>query len=119
MLKLRFSKPSYKKYMGGKACVCSYKCKIFNSVTKEIIDEFNVSGAAKLANGDTLSDLGAKLADSRAKLVAYKKAANIISDEQYDNFVDVVNSLTDICYFSDFMHLMKRREIKHIKKLKV
>lgn len=115
MLKLRFSKPTFKKYMGGKICVCIYECKILDTNTKEVVDEFKVSGTAKLAKGDTMSDLGAKLADSRAKLLAYKKAASLISEEQYVAYIETIDAMGNLCAFSDFMHCMKRKEVDHIK----
>lgn len=101
--------------MDGKICVCIYECMIFDTDTKEVVDKFNVSGTAKLAEGDTMSDLGVKLADSRAKLTAYKKAATIISDAQYAEYDALVETMCDLMNFSDFMHHMKRKEINHIK----
>lgn len=118
MLKLRFSKPSFRKYMDGEICVCSYKCEILDTNTKEVLDSFKVSGTAKLADGDIMSDLGAKLADSRAKLAAYKKAANIISDEDYEGFAEMIEAVCNLLDFSDFMHYMKKKEIEHIKYLR-
>lgn len=116
MLKLRFSKPVFKQYKDGKICVCIYNCDIINN-KKEILDSFKVSGTAKLADVDIASDLGFKLADSRAKLAAYKIAANILSIDEYEEIMKRIEEAIEICEFSDFMHYMKRKEVQHIDRL--
>ena len=77
MLKLRFSKPFHKQYMDGKVSVCKYECQIVDNLTKDVVSEFTVTGTAKCSPNDTVNpEFGQKLADSRAKLAAYKRANN-------------------------------------------
>ena len=77
MLKLRFSKPFHKQYMDGKISVCKYECQIIDSQTKDIVSQFTVTGTAKCSPDDTVDvEFGRRLADSRAKLAAYKKVDN-------------------------------------------
>ena len=56
MLKLRFSKPTHKQYVDGKVSVCKYRCKIIDNQTKEVVDEFTVTGTAKCSANDIVNE---------------------------------------------------------------
>lgn len=115
MLKLRFSEPFHKTYMDGKISVCKYDCTLVNNQTKQVIAEFTVTGTAKCAPNDTVNaDFGAKLADSRAKLLAYKKAANYYPHDMLEVLAERINNYVEILEFASTMHYLKKKEIDHI-----
>ena len=116
MLKLRFSKPLHKQYMDGKVSVCKYDCVILNNQTKEVIAEFTVTGTAKCSPNDTVNpELGIKLADSRAKLLAYKRAVGKYPDALCEELSALANKAIDILEFQQTLHYLKRKEVEHIK----
>ena len=115
MLKLRFSEPFHKTYMDGKISVCKYDCTLVNNQTKQVIAEFTVTGTAKCAPNDAVNaDFGAKLADSRAKLLAYKKAANYYPHDMLEVLAERINNYVEILEFAGTMHYLKKKEIDHI-----
>ena len=119
MLKLKFSKPSTKQYNDGRITVCTYSCEIIENNTgntKEVRSSFKVTGISKCAPGDTVDlDFGRKLADSRAKLQAYRIASKYINPTSIPAFVESINSSIELLKFIDFMRYLKENEIKHIK----
>ena len=116
MLKLRFSKPSIKTYADGKITVCKYDCTLINGNSKRVMDEFSVTGTSKCSPNDILdAAYGRKLADSRAKLNAYKIAARIISPKEMERLIEKVNYTYDLIRFVDTMQYLKKKEIDHIK----
>ena len=107
MLKLRFSKPSYKQYMDGKVSVCKYKCQIVDNQTKDVVSEFTVTGTAKCSPNDTVNpEFGQKLADSRAKLAAYKYLLSELAE--------TVDRAVGILEFHQTMQYLKKKEVDHI-----
>lgn len=118
MLKLRFSSPSIATYNDGKVTVCRYNCILFDGDAKAIQDEFRVTGTAKCAPNDNVdAEFGRKLADSRAKLAAYKIASRILSKECLQCMIEKVNQSIDLIQFIDTMNFLKKREIEHIETL--
>ena len=118
MLKLRFSKPFHKQYMDGKVSVCKYECQIVDNQTKDVVSEFTVTGTAKCSPNDTVNpDFGAKLADSRAKLNAYKIAANLVPSNVVEEWIEEINNKMEMMIFLDQMRYLKRKEISHIEEI--
>ena len=118
MLKLRFSTPFHKQYMDGKVSVCKYHCTLFDKATKMVIEEFSVTGVAKCSDNDTPNpEFGAKLADSRAKLAAYKKLYNRYPEYRVEELVELVTKAVGILEFQNLMGYLKRKEAAHIKEL--
>ena len=119
MLKLRFSKPSVKTYMDGRITVCKYGCTVINNTTKKIVEEFNATGIAKCAPTDNVDEAyGRKLADSRAKLNAYKAASNFLSPGEFDALLDEVIFKTELIEFIESMRYLKDKEALHIEFIK-
>ena len=115
MLKLRFSKPFHKQYMDGKVSVCKYECQIFNNQTKEIVDQFTVTGTAKCSPNDTVNpEFGRKLADSRAKLAAYKRANSRHPKFVLEELAEAANRAIGILEFHQTMQYLKKKEVDHI-----
>ena len=118
MIKLRFSEPVRKQYMDGKICLCKYDCTVFDNSNKCIIAEFGVTGTAKCSPNDTVNpDFGAKLADSRAKLNAYKIAANLVPSNVVEEWIEEINNKMEMMIFLDQMRYLKRKEISHIEEI--
>lgn len=118
MLKLRFSKPFHMQYMDGKVSICKYRCTLMNKATKEVIDEFTVTGVAKCSANDTPNaEFGAKLADSRAKFLAYKKICNRYPEFSLEELAELVNTAMEILDFQATMQYLKKKEAAHIKQL--
>lgn len=118
MLKLRFSQPFAKQYMDGKVSVCKYECLIVDNATKAIKERFTVTGTAKCAPSDTVdAEFGRKLADSRAKLAAYKYAANILCPSCIADIAERVNKEIEMLEFIDTMQYLKRKENTHIQEI--
>ena len=115
MLKLRFSKPFHKQYMDGKVSVCKYECQIVDNQTKDVVSEFTVTGTAKCSPNDTVNpEFGKKLADSRAKLAAYKKANNRYPKYMLVELAETVDRAVGILEFSQTMQYLKKKEVDHI-----
>lgn len=121
MLKLKFSKPSIKHYNDGKITVCTYSCSIIENNAgnaKEVKCEFTSTGIAKCSPNDTVDlDFGRKLADSRAKLKAYKVASNYIAPESIPALVERINAGIELLKFTEFMRYLKGNELLHIQDL--
>jgi len=118
MLKLRFSEPVRRQYMDGKISLCKYECTIFDNSNKCIVAQFSATGTAKCSPNDKVNpEFGAKLADSRAKLSAYRKAAHILSDGEIEELVEKVSHQVDMLEFIDQMHYLKKKEVSHIKEI--
>ena len=119
MLKLRFSKPSIKTYSDGKITVCTYKCTLLDRENKRVVDEFSVTGTSKCAPTDSIdAAFGRKLADSRAKLMAYKTVCNFIPKEQLNYLEEEVNRGLNTLAFYDEMLYLKSKEQEHINFIK-
>ena len=115
MLKLRFSKPFHKQYMDGKVSVCKYECQIVDNQTKDVVSEFTVTGTAKCSPNDTVNpEFGQKLADSRAKLAAYKRANNRYPKYLLIELAETVDRAVGILEFHQTMQYLKKKEIDHI-----
>ena len=115
MLKLRFSKPSHKQYMDGKVSVCKYECQIIDNQTKDIVSEFTVTGTAKCSPNDTVNpEFGKKLADSRAKLAAYKRATSRHPRFALEELAETVDKAVGILEFHQTMLYLKKKEVDHI-----
>ena len=115
MYKLRFSEPSVRTYMDGKITVCKYNCTLYNNLTKKIIVEFPATGTSRCADTDTPNaEYGRKLADSRAKLVAYKTMANFVSREDLETLFKKVSDSLELIEFIDSMRFLKKKEQTHI-----
>lgn len=115
MLKLKFSKPFHKQYLDGKISVCKYNCTVYDNSSKKVILEFTTTGNAKCAPNDTVDpEFGSKLADSRAKLIAYKVAANLISTGEASEIAETIMKQIELLEFIDQMHYLKKKEIAHI-----
>ena len=118
MLKLRFSEPVRRQYMDGKISLCKYECTVFDNSNKCIVAQFSATGTAKCSPNDKVNpEFGAKLADSRAKLSAYRKAAHILPDEVIDEWVEKINHQVDMLDFIDQMQYLKKKEISHIEEI--
>lgn len=118
MLKLRFSEPVRRQYMDGKISLCKYECTIFDNSNKCIVAQFSATGTAKCSPNDEVNpEFGAKLADSRAKLSAYRKAAHILPDEVIEERVEKINHQIAILDFIDQMHYLKKKEVSHIEEI--
>ena len=115
MLKLRFSKPFHKQYMDGKVSVCKYECQIVDNQTKAIVSEFTVTGTAKCSPNDTVNpEFGKKLADSRAKLAAYKRANSRYPKFVLEELASTVEGAVGILEFHQAMLYLKKKEVDHI-----
>lgn len=115
MLKLRFSKPSVKTYMNGKITICKYDCTLIDGETKIVVNEFPATGMSKCSPNDVLDvDYGRKLADSRAKLAAYRIASSIISEEDIEDMLAQMEHFSELIHFTDTMRYLKKKEIAHI-----
>lgn len=118
MLKLRFSEPVRRQYMDGKISLCKYECTVFDNSNKCIVAQFSVTGTAKCSPNDEVnSEFGAKLADSRAKLSAYRKAAHILPDEVIEEWVEKIGYQVAMLDFIDQMHYLKKKEVSHIEEI--
>ena len=118
MLKLRFSEPIRRQYMDGKISLCKYECTIFDNSNKCIIAQFSVTGTAKCSPNDTVNpEFGAKLADSRAKLSAYRKASRILPDDVVREWVEKIDSQIAMLDFIDQMYYLKKKELSHIEEI--
>lgn len=118
MLKLRFSEPLRKQYMDGRINLCKYKCTIFDNSNKRIVHEFAVTGTAKCAPGDTLNpEFGRSLADSRAKLQGYRTAAKILSKDEIDDMMAIMEQHVTLLEFIDYMRYLKKKELTHIEEI--
>lgn len=101
--------------MEGKITICKYICTLIDGETKSPIHEFSVTGTAKCSPNDILdADYGRKLADSRAKLSAYKIASNIISPNRYYQMVEQMDKMENTLNFIDTMLYLKKKEQEHI-----
>jgi len=101
--------------MDGKITVCKYECAIVDNCTKEVITSFTVTGSAKCAPSDSVDEgFGAKLADSRAKLTAYKKAASYYPKEEVRAMMDQIMNVAPTIRFVDQMFFLKKKEADHI-----
>lgn len=115
MLKLRFSTPLHKQYMDGKVSVCKYECQIINNQTKDVVLKFTVTGTAKCSPNDSVDpEFGKKLADSRAKLAAYKRASNRYPQVMLEELAEAVNEAIGILEFHQTMQYLKKKEVAHI-----
>ena len=114
MMKLRFSKPTFKQYLNGRITVCKYDCTVIDNLDKSIVAEFSVTGTAKCSPNDTVSDFGIKLADSRAKLNAYKKASNLLPSNVIYEWIEELKGKASFIDFLAQMRYLKRKEIDHI-----
>lgn len=115
MLKLRFSKPSVKTYKDGKITVCKYDCTLIDGETKIVVNEFSTTGMSKCSPNDALDvDYGRKLADSRAKLAAYKIASSIITEDEIQQMLAQMEHFSELIHFTDTMRYLKKKEISHI-----
>ena len=115
MLKLRFSKPFHKQYMDGKVSVCKYECQIIDNQTKDVVSEFTVTGTAKCSPNDTVDpEFGKKLADSRAKFLAYKKAGSRYPKFMLEELATTVDKAMGILEFHGTMQYLKKKEVDHI-----
>ena len=118
MLKLTFSKPSIKTYNDGKVTICRYTCRLINKQSKQVVMEFISTGTSKCSPNDTLNEeYGRKLADSRAKLAAYKRAERIISPECYLTMLEELDRMTETLDFVDTMYYLRKKEAEHINTL--
>ena len=118
MLKLRFSEPVRRQYMDGKISLCKYECTIFDNSNKCIVEQFSVTGTAKCSPNDEVnSEFGIKLADSRAKLNAYKKAAHLFPVEMVREWVEKINHQVSVLDFIEQMYYLKKKEIAHIEEI--
>ena len=118
MFKLRFSEPVHRQYMDGKISLCKYECTVFDNPNKCIVAQFSATGTAKCSPNDVANpEFGAKLADSRAKLSAYRKAAHILPDEVIEEWIEQINYKVDMLDFIDQMHYLKKKEVSHIEEI--
>ena len=75
MIKLRFENAIYRTYCDGKITTCSYKCTLYDTDNKFVIEKFTSSGKSRCADYDVLDpQIGRALAEARAKRNAYKRA---------------------------------------------
>lgn len=101
--------------MEGRVTVCRYICTLIDGETKNPVQKFSVTGTAKCSPNDVLdADYGRKLADSRAKLSAYKIASNIISPECYACMDEEMEKTGALLNFVDTMLYLKKKEQEHI-----
>lgn len=118
MIKLRFSKAQYNGYCDGKVTTCTYKCTLYDSESKIIIERFNARGKATCAPDDTPDEwLGRALSEARAKMHAYKHARKYFDgfaseksiDEQLRRLWDMKKSINRLrfCYFDEMEHIKK------------
>lgn len=115
MLKLRFSQPFKKQYLDGKISLCKYNCIIIDNSDKSVISKFSVTGTAKCAPNDSVDpEFGMKLADSRAKLSAYREAAKLLPKYVEDEWLDDIGTKIAILEFIDQMRFLKKKEFMHI-----
>ena len=115
MLKLRFSEPLRKQYMDGKISLCKYKCTIFDNSNKCIVAQFSATGTAKCSPNDKVNpEFGAKLADSRAKLNAYRAATHLLPDNVIEEWSEKIERQLSVLEFIDQMHYLKKKEVSHI-----
>lgn len=116
MLKLRFSKPSVKTYMDGKVTVCKYDCTLIEKSTNRVVDTFAVTGTSKCSPNDSIDvDYGRKLADSRAKLAAYRIASNVVDHECIPCMIEDIKKNAELIDFVTSMQYLKKKEVEHIK----
>jgi transcription antitermination factor NusG len=104
--------------MDGKVTVCRYKCTVIDNKNKKVISTFIAKGISKCSDNDTLNiEQGRRLADSRAKYYAYKKAVEMYSQDEIDAIVKAINESVELVEFYNKMLYLKKSEIKHIKLL--
>ena len=118
MIKLQFSKPSYHTYDNGKVTTCVYECKVIICNTKELLDTFKVTGKAVCSPNDVVNPTtGRRIADSKAKLAAYKTAKNHWSaffNKELNKSLLIVKNIAN---FINQMQYLKKSEEKHILEL--
>lgn len=114
MIKLRFSLPVYKTYNGGKVTTCLYKCVQVDTKEKRVLEEFTVQGKAICSSQDTPNErTGRIIAESRAKLLAYKKVA--CSQSLLRDYENTIDSMAEYVLFQYKMARCRHREIDHLK----
>lgn len=115
MFKLRFSAPRIKHYKDGLLTVCKYDCTVFDNATKGIVTEFTVTGTSKCAINDKVNEaFGNKLADSRAKEAAYKRASQLVSEDKIYEMEETVCKFMNLIAFVDKMRYLRKKETTHI-----
>ena len=120
MYKLSFSKPSYKVYKDNKITLCTYRCTVHNTKTKEVFGTFTVTGKSVCSDTDTPdAKTGRAIAESRAKYRAYATAKELTAttndmEELFEKLADMIN----VAGFYHYLTYLKKKELEHIKFLK-
>ena len=118
MIKLRFSKPLYKTYDAGRVTTCTYECTRVGPKDENDAEHlrFTVTGKAVCSKQDVPDErIGRHIAESRAKLLAYKKVSyNPITIRFYENVID---NLAELVMFQYKISRCRKREIDHLRDL--
>lgn len=116
MIKLRFSKPKYASYLEGAINICTYDCTLlYNGMT---VQEFQVVGKALCSKEDTVDEtLGRRIAESKAKLLAYKKASLFYGPNFYYNNKRELPIVQENIRAYEKLARCKKLEQEHLKKL--
>lgn len=116
MIKLQFSPPVYRTYDGGRVTVCTYQCKQVNRTTKEVLSEFSVQGKAVCSKQDRQDErTGRIIAESRAKLFAFKKVS--CNQELIEDYERALDNVSEFLMFQYKMKRCRERESDHLKEI--
>ena len=116
MIKLQFSPPVYKTYDKGRITTCTYKCKQVHKQTKEVLNEFTVQGKAICSKQDIPDErTGRIIAESRAKLIAFKRVS--CSKVMIMTYESKLDQISEFLMFQYKMKRCRERESDHLKKI--
>lgn len=115
MKKLSFSDPKY--YSFGNITKCVYTCKIVDTELQEEMEPFVVSGIAERTdNDDNDPKIGMMLAESRAKIEAFKRVRDSYDKTGFfDQFNELYHMMQGELAFRDRIKFYLSREHEHLK----
>jgi hypothetical protein len=121
-LKLVFSNPEYHVYETRstqvKTVICLYNCKVKARSTQETLMAFKVCGKSECSKQDEFNELlGKRLAESRAKLQAYKNVKQSMAAD-INKLEDIVEKSCSEIEFYDQMKYLIQKESERIEDLK-
>lgn len=122
--KLKLGNPEYKVFRNAGIVLCTFKCRVSgnNPESKEtgLFKPFRACAKAQCSSKDTFNvETGKRIAQTRAKYEAYKKASKMIFPNQREelNLISNINKAMELVEFSRFLRFLKTREREHLEKL--
>lgn len=114
MLKLRFVNRTFKQL--DTTTTCTFQCEFYNTQTKEVITQFDITGSTKLSENDTFDAVkGKQIAESKAKIKAYNYLKEYIIHNT--NYKQKALELIFLADCVENMLFYKKRERSHFNTL--